>query len=429
MKIIYKDITKKNIALLGKPTLHFFGYYHKSPWNLSQNKILFLRPSFINRHPNKDDILKIGFYDLNLKKEHIFSETKSWNWQQGCMLQWHPTKEDTVIFNKREGNDFICVFYNIKSKKEQIHPVPVCDISPDGKKIASLNFPKLNEVRQGYGYEGHVSKSIKISPENDGIFIYDTSTKKKSLVITFKGLLKEKPLKSMSYGRHWVNHIEFSPKSDKLLFFHRWDVPGGMHYSRVYILNLKTNKLSMLLDSGFFSHYCWKNNEEVLIWTSLPSAIGNIRKNKTLSKLAFKLVKPIYKKIVPETIRKKIFNESYCLFSSEGKLINKIPIWNSDGHPSFSPDKRFILTDTYPDKKHYRTLILYDTKYNKRHIVARFYSLPDKKYTKDPNWDYSGMRCDLHPRWNRDGSKVCIDSVHEGFRGMYIIDVSKTTKA
>ena len=111
-----------------------------------------------------------------------------------------------------------------------------------------------------------------------------------------------------------------------------------------------------------------------------------------------------------------------------GEFIKKIPIWTEDGHPSFSPSKRFILTDTYPDKNHRRTLILYDTKLKQKHILGKFYSLPNKKYSKDPNWDSSGMRCDLHPRWNRDGTKVCIDSVHEGYRGMYIIEVPKITK-
>ena len=33
-------------------------------------------------------------------------------------------------------------------------------------------------------------------------------------------------------------------------------------------------------------------------------------------------------------------------------------------------------------------------------------------------------RCDLHPRWNRAGNAVCIDSVHEGKRGIYAIPIT-----
>ena len=32
-------------------------------------------------------------------------------------------------------------------------------------------------------------------------------------------------------------------------------------------------------------------------------------------------------------------------------------------------------------------------------------------------------RCDLHPRWNRAGNKICFDSVFEGHRGLYTVEV------
>jgi hypothetical protein len=66
---------------------------------------------------------------------------------------------------------------------------------------------------------------------------------------------------------------------------------------------------------------------------------------------------------------------------------------------------------------------------------AHFFGYYDK-----PPWDVSGrrmlaleaepldrmpgIRCDLHPRWGRDGRAVCIDSAHEGARQMYVLDVS-----
>ena len=32
-------------------------------------------------------------------------------------------------------------------------------------------------------------------------------------------------------------------------------------------------------------------------------------------------------------------------------------------------------------------------------------------------------RCDLHPRWRKDGRQLSFNSVHEGSRQVYIIDV------
>ena len=92
-------------------------------------------------------------------------------------------------------------------------------------------------------------------------------------------------------------------------------------------------------------------------------------------------------------------------------------VFKSDGHCSFSPDGRWMLTDTYPDREFEsaRGLILYEWETNRRINIGSFYS--DPKITGD-------IRCDLHPRWSRDGQQVCIDSIHEGERQMYVVDVS-----
>lgn len=34
------------------------------------------------------------------------------------------------------------------------------------------------------------------------------------------------------------------------------------------------------------------------------------------------------------------------------------------------------------------------------------------------------MRCDLHPRWSRDGKYICVDCSMGGDRQMYLVDVS-----
>jgi hypothetical protein len=90
-----------------------------------------------------------------------------------------------------------------------------------------------------------------------------------------------------------------------------------------------------------------------------------------------------------------------------------------DGHCSYSPDRRWILTDSYPDAEGYRTLILFDTKADRRIEIGRFHG-PSPKDVE--------VRCDLHPRWSRDGHSVCIDSLHEnGDRQVYVLDVTSIT--
>lgn len=82
----------------------------------------------------------------------------------------------------------------------------------------------------------------------------------------------------------------------------------------------------------------------------------------------------------------------------------------SDGHPSYSPDGSMVVTDTYPDRA--RVASIYYMKENKITRIVRVFS--PFKYDND-------LRCDLHPRWNRIGDKICFDSVFEGLRGLYVV--------
>ena len=90
-----------------------------------------------------------------------------------------------------------------------------------------------------------------------------------------------------------------------------------------------------------------------------------------------------------------------------------------NGHMTYSIDGKWLLSDTYPDSvSNERLLILYDVENDRRYDIGSFYT--------DPNLGKPN-RCDLHPRWNPDSRQVCIDSVHEQVRQMYLIDVSNLT--
>jgi hypothetical protein len=105
--------------------------------------------------------------------------------------------------------------------------------------------------------------------------------------------------------------------------------------------------------------------------------------------------------------------------SGEGQVLGA-DVLVRDGHCSYSPDRKWILNDTYPDKDGLQTLMLYRVADGRRIDIGRFFQpapLRGKPY-----------RCDLHPRWNRDGTQVCIDSSHDLPRQVYVIDVSGIVK-
>ncbi len=94
-------------------------------------------------------------------------------------------------------------------------------------------------------------------------------------------------------------------------------------------------------------------------------------------------------------------------------------LFDSDGHCSFRPgDGRWMLTDGYPRPgNETRSLILYDRGTETRFELGSFQSPLAEQHPGD-------IRCDLHPRWDASGQMISFDSIHEGFRGVYLADLS-----
>src|SRR5438045_1609000 len=78
-------------AVTRGPGHHSFGYYDKTPWDVSGRYLLASRAPFCHRSPRADEPATLGLVDLHDGDRFLpFAETLAWNWQQGCMLQWLP---------------------------------------------------------------------------------------------------------------------------------------------------------------------------------------------------------------------------------------------------------------------------------------------------------------------------------------------------
>ena len=72
-----------------------------------------------------------------------------------------------------------------------------------------------------------------------------------------------------------------------------------------------------------------------------------------------------------------------------------------------------VVTDTYPDRRRIQSLYVMTGKRVKR--IARVFS--PFKYGGD-------TRCDLHPRWSKDGKQICFDASFGGKRSVCVVSVS-----
>lgn len=308
------------------------------------------------------------------------------------MLQWNPlAPEDEVIYNSLGDGDYNATILNIHTGKKRFLDRPVANISPKGDYALSINMSRLYDFRPGYGYAEYGDPFYwKNHSADDGIFLTDMKTGKSRLIISMeqiwefsKGYFNGKDQKLV------INHITFNTDGSRFLFLVRNFPPaGGKHATAIITANTDGSDMFLLSDYGIQSHYFWLDKEHVIFYSD----------GKELSCSRGKASNYILK------------DKTY-----EGELVGG-GYFNRDNHMSYSPNRKLMITDTYPDDRIMQPLKVISIEKDLCVELGRFYSI--KRSVTD-------LRCDLHPRWNQDGSMISFDSTHEGQRGVYVMDMEQ----
>jgi hypothetical protein len=366
------------------PRHHFFGYYDKCPWDATGRYVLALEAGFSDRPPGPADTATVGMVDLAEGGRWTpLAETAAWNWQQGTMLQWLPTGAGRlIIYNGVQGDRFVSVVRDVQSGAMHTLPRPIYTVSPDGRTALTLNFSRLHHCRPGYGYAGPPDPGFHHpAPEEDGVWWMDIETGQTRQIISLGAVAALNPLASMAGAKHWFNHLQFNTDGSRFVFLHRWQ-GADVFRTRMFTARPDGSDLYCVTDSEFVSHFDWRDESRILAWAYQRG--------------------------------ESVFFYLFTGLSREKEIVGR-GVLTVDGHCSYSPDRRWILTDSYPDAQNERSLLLFRPEDGTLVTIGRFYSPPGLA---------EDIRCDLHPRWNRDGTQVCVDSAHEGERQMYVIDVS-----
>jgi hypothetical protein len=377
-------------AITEGPKFHWFAYYDKLQFDPTGRYVLGNEVDFEHRSPKPDDVIKVGMIDLQDGDRWIeLGESRAWNWQQGCMLQWLPGSRDEVIWNDRLDNQFVSHVKNVKTGKKRTLPGPVYSVSPDATWAVYPDFRRLNQTRPGYGYTGIPDPYEKqLIPEEAGIWRIDLKTGKQRLIIPFATAAKVPNHHSPwePTAKHWFNHLLHSTDGSRFIFLHRWRGPkqGNGFGTRMFTANGEGKDLYIADPYGGTSHFIWRDPQHILAWAKHPS-----------------------------------HGEKFYLYKDKTEQVEVVgkDVMVVNGHCTYLPGNKWILNDTYPDRERLQHLYLYEVASGKRVELGQFRS--DPVYTGE--W-----RCDLHPRFSPDGTKVTIDSPHGGNgRQIYLLDVSR----
>ena len=400
---------------------HFFGYYNKSNWDRSNRLLAGQRTPWMDHYLTPDAKATIGYFDTgNGDRFHAVGETGAWNWQMGSQLQWldgAPGRQ--LIYNDRTGDlaarypGFGAVVVDVDTLERRVLPMPVYVVAPSSAWALSVNYRRLYVTHETIGYsEPGQPFELPLAPADDGIWRMDIATGGAQLLVSYAQLKAFHQKASMDKAIHWVSHIEVNPASSRILFLHRWtervkDETCFLH--RLITMNPDGSGMRLL--------ECSDHPLPQLADYFDPSAVGTFDYEKSEYQISHPLWQDDDHIIVWGPHAGEIHYHLY--HDADGGEVQVVGrgVLVENGHMTFSPvNKRWMLSDTYPDDRtHERFLFLFDMQTGERRNLGSFYATP--KLSKE-------NRCDLHPRWSRDGRQVCIDSVHEHQRQMYVLDVS-----
>lgn len=381
---------KKNYAFKSLRPLHvvpgehesFFGYYDKSPLSIDDSYLLYYESDHSTQNkPDSSKTINVNVFDVKENKIIYTAKTNSYNWQQGARAQW--LTAHSFIYNQYDAksNNYYSVIVDLNNSASTIINSPVYDCYKDDYAL-TLNFSRLMALRPDYGY-----RNRKISTDNDitdlqqdGIFKVDLHTGNVNLLISLQLLKETHPQPKMENALHKVNHLMISPDGENFIFLHRYYL-NGQRFDRLFKCGKNGENMKLLADDEMISHYCWEDNENIIVYLR-DKALGDK-----------------YYKVNILTAAKEIVGEG--IIDSYG-----------DGHPTVHKNK--MVFDTYPNKARMKELFLFDLQSKNLEKLGEFYE--SLAY-------YGESRCDLHPRFTYDGKKVFFDSVHSGKRSLYWIEI------
>lgn len=434
------------------PKHHLFGFHDLIISNKADTKYLCLEVDTINRPPLPDEKFGVGYVENG---EFVrVGETTALNYPQGARQQW---VADTNLFtvNNRVGDVWGTDLYDASTNTlVESFPATTHMLSKDGRYAYGLDYARLYRLG-GYGYTGIADLyEHDPAPSDAGITVMNMQTKEVKLLVSVRQVAECGTNGRIStIGHHYLTHLCVSPDSTRIAFLHRYPLPDGGECTRLMTIGTDGSGLRCIAQ-GFLSHFDWKDNNHVYIYGRANSAIESLRNNPIFTNPIVSVPLKIAKKAVRLVIGKNrsmlaSSNSFMMITDSDTPIIQQFAqgVIVSDGHPMTNPYyKNWCVNDTYPNSEGIRDLMLYNFESNNRIDLGHFRMIderPDMILENDffkgtdmfrigdkeeHAFTRSGLHCDLHPRWNSTGEKIFFDSIHEGSRQLYSVNVKELLK-
>jgi hypothetical protein len=366
----------------------FFGFHDHTPFGADNTMLLANRVTTPHPMPAAGVPVEVGcFRGPDLDEFQPVATSRAWNWQMGCKLQWRgPAAE--LVFNDIVDGTAVGRIVHAHTGETRTLPDAVSSVDAGGVWAVGYSFARVERYMPGYGYAFQRDEAGLDAqhPGHTGVHAIHLATNERRLLFSLEDLAGLEPRPSMQDAWHFATHALFAPGGRRFAFLHRWiDPSSGRRHSRLVSSDVEGRDLCVFRTTDMVSHFGWKDAAHLVAYCGLERGGDGYA---------------MFRDSVPEPV------------GTIGRGVLR-----SDGHLSFERSGRWMVTDTYPDRRRRQHLIVFDTLRDQRRLLALLPTPP----AFHPRTRTRGCACDLHPRWSPDGSYICFDSAHTGVRSLCTI--------
>jgi len=370
-------------------------YYDVCPWSPSGRFLACLRLPFEDHHPESEATAEVCVIDLRERTIRSLYATSGWGFQTAAKQQWGRTDRFLYFNDKRDGAP-VGVRYDLQTDEVKRFDGPIWKISPDETYAICPCLIRANLTQPGYGVsvapERQVANS-ETATADDGFFRVDLNTGRNELLVGLADVWAAAPNREdLADKILYAFHVKINPQGTRLMLVARAKPEQGKYHPMLLTCRPDGADLRVVLPTWRWREAPHANHPA---WT--PDGDQILMNVGVEGERRFVLIDAITGQI--ET------------------LIDDPP---GGGHPTITPDGRFLVTDAYgpfvdPQTGFVRWIDLQERRWRDLCAMPRPLFDPSKPFG-------TSFRVDLHPAQDRTGKHVCFTGAPTGKRRIFIAD-------
>lgn len=340
-------------------------YYDNPPWCPVTGRI-----AFSSMQPGSDEG-EIYLMDADGSNLTYMAHSHSMTANDGAMAQWSADGK-RIYFKDREMGQSLLAWVVVDTGERGAYPGDLRMISPTGNcqvyHSNSMRYPD-EEVIQGR--------------DRFGVFIQDLATGESQRIVSIADCLALNPRQEEIVNWHlYIKHTKWSPDGTRLMFVFTNEIRYAAKYAElphvkdIYVVNADGSELRRI--GPFGNHPIWHPNSQEIL-TNSPFE-GRPNNSLVLSHV-----------------------------DRGGQRLATKRMAGS-GHPSFSPDGRYICVDHVLPGEGAGSLNLVDVEADQvQHLIQTRVR------------DHTHVGTHMHPVWSRDGRQILYASDASGLAQLCVI--------